>query len=219
MKTYKALVGVAICLAGAGIALAAVIFNPTTGMGFVGKGDVQTVLGLNNAQMQTLVDSPSGVVFTYVATDTYEVVNAWATGNADNPVSLNSHTETVTTVIGVNATLDGTARKEKGQKQYTGFNLNGWQGVPIMVGTLPEVSATVAYVTFTWTTQEWTGEWTTDPVTGKKVKVYVTVTHESDQVPVDENGDLYIEGNNKAVLSVTLLDSVGGLYVNGVLLQ
>lgn len=40
----------------AGPASASVSIDPVTGAGFVGKGDVQTVLGLNNAQMQaTLV--------------------------------------------------------------------------------------------------------------------------------------------------------------------
>ena len=162
------------------------------------------------------------MTFTYVTTDTYEVVNAWATGNADNPVSLNAQLQTVTTKVGVNAALNGDPRKVNGQQQFTGFILNEFTS-KVVDGTIPVVSPTVTYVTFTWTTQEPTGNWITDPVTGKKVKEYVPVTHESDQVPAyisgyDESGkpiySLYTEGNNKAVLSVTLLDSTGGLYAN-----
>jgi hypothetical protein len=195
----------------AGLAYATVTFNPTTGVGFVGKGDVQIAFGWNNATAQ---QQTNNVAFTYVTTDTYEVVNAWASGNPDNPVSLNSHTATVTTIVGVNSEVAYEARQKN---QYTGYNLKGW-GTVTVDGEVPEVSPTVTYVTFTWDEQVWTGEWTTDPVTGKKVKVYVTVTHETDQLPAyyDEDGNLalYTEGNNKAVLSVTLLDSVGGLFVS-----
>jgi hypothetical protein len=221
-KLTRTTVGIAVLLAVASIAYAAVTFDPTTGTGFAGKGDVQTVLGLNNAQIQA--QAPS-LVFTYVSTDTYEVVNAWATGNADNPVSLNSHTETVTTTVGVNAAVVYDSRKNS-QGQVTGFNLTGL-GAKTVVGTIPEVSPTVTYVTYSWDTQEWDGTYDTVPNPNYNghnsptidVKHYVTVTHTTDQLPVDENGNLYTEGDNKAVLSVTLTDSVGGLFVNGVALQ
>jgi len=225
MKTTKTLIGIAICLAVAGIAFAAVVFDPETGTGFVGKGDVQTVLGLNNAQMQA--QAPN-LVFTYETTDTYQVINAWATGNAVNPVSLNYHTATVTTSIGVNNSVIYDSRKNS-QGQVTGFNMTGY-GTVVVDGTIPVVSPTVTYVTFTWTTQEWDGTYDTvpnpnydptKPIKGNntptiEVKHYVNIIHETDQLPVDENGNLYTEGNNKAVLSVTLLYSTGGLLVNGV---
>jgi hypothetical protein len=223
MKTTKTLIGIAICLVVAGIALASVTFNPTTGIGFVGKGDVQTVLGLNNAQMQA---QASSLTFSYATKDTYEVVNAWATGNPVNPVSLNSHTATVTTVYGVEYVIAFDSRKNS-QGQITGFNLTGLGNKVYEDGELPVVSPTVTYVTFTWDEQVWTGEWTQVPVYDKDgnlkgykngEKIYETVTHTTDQLPVDEDGNLYTEGNNKAVLSVTLLESTGGLYVNGVLL-
>jgi hypothetical protein len=51
-------------------------------------------------------------------------------------------------------------------------------------------------------------------------KIFVAIPHTSDQLPayLDADGNLvlYTEGADKAVLSVTLLDSVGGLKVNGV---
>jgi hypothetical protein len=225
MKTYKALIGAAICLAIAGIVLASVTFDPATGTGFVGKGDVQTALGLNNAQMQSLIQS-GGVSFTYQTVDTYEVVNAWATGQIDNPVSLNYHTATVTTSVNVNSTVAFDPRKVNGQQQYTGFNLTGY-GAKVVDGTIPEVSPTITYVTFSWTTQEWMWSDKLDPPQydskGKPFKYYYTVVHTTDQLPAyydaDGNLVLYSEGDDKAVLSVTLVDSTGGLYVNGVLLR
>ena len=211
-------------------AMAAVTFDPSTGTGFVGKGDVQLAFGWNNPQIQSiLTGNPQAITFKYVSTDTYEVVRAWATGNPDNPVSLNNHIQTITTTVMVNAQINGDPRKTNGQNQFTGFNLLG-KGTSTVDGTLPVVSPTVTYVTFTWTTQEWDGTWETVPnpnYNGKnsptiQVKHYVTVTHETDQLPAyyDDDGNLvlYMEGNNKAVLSVTLLDSAGKLYAvyNGV---
>ena len=198
------------------IAFATVTFDPATGIGFVGKGDVQLALGLNNAQMQ---NQAGNLAFTYVKTDTYQVVNAWATGNPNNPVSLNSHLEIVTTVVGVNSDVQYDARL---RNQVTGFNLKGLINSVVTGGTVPQVSPTVIYTTFTWTSQEWNGQWTVDS-TGKKTKVFDTVTHTTDQLPAyhDASGILvlYSEGNNKAVLSATLLESTGTLYVNGKPLQ
>jgi len=133
----------------------------------------------------------------------------------------------VTTMAVVNSTVDADPRQVKGQKQFTGFNLAGFLS-STTVGTVPVVSPTVTYTTFSWTTQEWDQTYETVPNPNYnghnsptiQVKHYVPVNHTGDQLPAyqDENGNLvlYTEGNNKAVLSVTLIDSTGGLYVNGV---
>lgn len=195
-KTYLGRAGLLAILAAMLLvapALAAVNFDSDTGKGFVGKGDVQIALGLNNAQMQAQATS---VKFTYVTTDTYTVTEVWATGNPDQPKSLSSHDISKTTTVGVNAQINGVARP--GPNQYTGFNLNGFIGTPVVSGTLPEVD-TVNFVPYTWT--------------DKQGNTYTT-----DEMPVDENGNLYTEGNNKAIVSVEKFDSTGGLYVNGVLL-
>ena len=105
----------ALTLAVVPIAFGSVTFDPATGKGFVGKGDVQNVLGWNNA---TLQQKASSAVFTYVKTDTYEVVNAWATGNVNNPVSLNYHQITVTTMAVVTSSVNADPRQVNGQKQF-----------------------------------------------------------------------------------------------------
>ena len=93
--------------------------------------------------------------------------------------------------------------------------------VSLRGGAVPVVSSTINYATFTWTNQEWTGNWITD-ATGKKVKEYTTVTHATDQLPAyyDANGVLvlYTEGDNKAVLSANVIGSTGTLKVNGMVL-
>ena len=200
-------------------------YSPTTGTGFVGKGDVQTVLAMNNAQLQKAAGS---LVFTYVLTNTYEVVNAWASGNVDNPMSLNHHTATVTTTAVLNDVVTYLSRNNP-KSDVTGFNLTGF-GATTVTGTIPVPSPTVTYVTFSWDEHVWTGTWTQVACPTPKdptkicngVKIYTTVTHTTDQLPAyyDANGNLvlYLGGDNKAILSVTLLDSVGGLFVNGVAL-
>jgi hypothetical protein len=224
-KSIIATVAMVGCLAMGGVAKANVAFDGATGTGFAGKGDVQTVLGYNNAQMQNQV---SNLVFTEKSVDTYEVVTAWATGDPDNPVSLNSHTETVTKTAQVQGQLNCDPRHKN---QYTGFNLTGRNtSTTTTIGELPVVSPTITYTTFSWTTSKWDGTYDTvanPDYPAKKnapptiqVKHYVQEVHTSDQMPAyyDENGQLvlYSEGNNKALVSVTLLDSQVTLQVNGV---
>lgn len=55
MKSAKTLVALAAATL-ATVAIAAVTFDPVTGTGFVGKGDVQTAFGWNNQQLQQNAD-------------------------------------------------------------------------------------------------------------------------------------------------------------------
>lgn len=229
-------------------AFGSVTFSPTTGAGFVGKGDVQTALALNNAQMQALITA-EGVKFTYVTETAYDVVYAWATGSIDNPVSLNYHEITKTTTVGVNSALAFDARF---RNQYTGFNLLNL-GLTTTDGTVPEVSPfTITDITYEWTTRAWTGAyeqvwdetawtgtWTQVPcvkdptklcngvkIYGKLVngaKIYVYTTHTTDQLPgyidpITGLPVLYTEGDDKGVIHVDVQGSVSTLKVNGVLL-
>jgi hypothetical protein len=62
----------------AAVASAAILWTPTAG-GFVGKGDVQTALGMNNAALQAAV-AADALEFTYESTDVYAAVCSWVTG-------------------------------------------------------------------------------------------------------------------------------------------
>ena len=194
-SNLKRTLGLAACLVGAIAVFAAVTFDPSTGKGFVGKGDVQIALGWNNAQLQA---NASSVVFTYVAQDVYQVTEVYATGNPDQPKSLNVHDITVTKVFGVQSKVDADPRQTKGQKQFTGFILSGYNSLNV-TGSVPEPDY-IDWVTYTWT--------------DKKGDTYTT-----DEMPVDENGVLYTEGDNRAVLSVELISSSSQLQANGVPLQ
>lgn len=113
----KKLIGVAICLAVAGIAFATVTFNPATGIGFCGKGDVQSAFGWNNAQLQA---NASGVTFSYSFSNYTEGVCEWWTGPDNN---RKVHYKTETSGSEVNGSVAYDARKVN---QINGFNLEGF---------------------------------------------------------------------------------------------
>jgi hypothetical protein len=100
-------------------ALAAVSFDAASGTGFVGKGDVQLVLGLNNAQLQAQAD---GLQFASVSTVVTEV--SWICTNDRNENIQERARTTTTSITGV---VDSVARVKN---QITGFNLTGYNGTP-----------------------------------------------------------------------------------------
>src|SRR5215204_1584872 len=100
-------------------AFAAVTFDPTTGTGFVGKGDVQTALGWNNKQLQ---DNAGSLQFTFVSTTVTEV--SWICTNDRNENTQERERTTTTDTSGV---VSSVARE---RNQITGFNLNGFTGTP-----------------------------------------------------------------------------------------
>ncbi|MFF9621379.1 hypothetical protein [Streptomyces griseosporeus] len=113
-------------------ALAAVSYDPATGTGFVGKGDVQTAFGWNNKQLQT---NASGVTFTYDATTHYSAVCEWVTGagtrgQKTHDITLSRHTS-VSSAVAYDARV---------QTQITGFNLTGISASST-TGTVPEAGA------------------------------------------------------------------------------
>lgn len=97
------------------MALAAVTFDASSGTGFVGKGDVQLTLGLNNAQLQN-----ASLSFAAVSTTVSEV--EWTCTNTRNENTQERARTTTTEIAGV---LSSTARL---RNQITGFNLNGYSG-------------------------------------------------------------------------------------------
>ena len=112
----------------AGAVFAAVTYDPATGTGFVGKGDVQLAFNLNNKQLQ---QNASKVTFTYETVGEYTLLC-----KADDTSKTNPKTGEVTVTEGaskefknrtesVQSTLNGDPRQTKGQNQFTGFNLSG----------------------------------------------------------------------------------------------
>jgi hypothetical protein len=101
-------------IASSAAALAAVEWTPENG-GFVGKGDVQSAFGWNNATMQA---NSEAVTFVYETTGGFSFECEWWTGPDHN---RRHHTNTKTIELDVNAVVTG-ARRITGQ--FTGWNLD-----------------------------------------------------------------------------------------------
>ena len=114
---------------------AAVTFDPTSGTGFVGKGDVQTVLGLNNAQLQAAATaSPSQIQFS-VQKQTVEE-SSWT---CDRDAGPQTQERARTTTTETSIVTSSTARS--GPNQITGFNLVGYSGSPTIISETHEGQA------------------------------------------------------------------------------
>ena len=109
-------------LALAAPASAAVTFDPATGTGFVGKGDVQTALVLNNKQVQEQANTIAGQ-FTYQATRVVVTETEWTCTNSRNE-NEQYRERTTTTTSSTTGVVTAVTRDSK--KQVTGFNLLGY---------------------------------------------------------------------------------------------
>jgi hypothetical protein len=116
---------VAVTALAAAPAFAAVTFDAATGTGFVGKGDVQTALTLNNAQLNA---QAATLVFTYNALTEQET--SWTCVNDRNEQTQERERTTSTAVTGVVSVV---SRDNK--RQITGFNLTGFTGTPTTTAT------------------------------------------------------------------------------------
>lgn len=100
-------------------AMAAVTFDPPTGTGFVGKGDVQLAFGWNNADLQS---KAAGVTFTYQSVDKYvQSCQKIIENKKETKVLEQDFNKTQE----VNSTVAYDTRKNS-QQQITGFNLTGF---------------------------------------------------------------------------------------------
>jgi hypothetical protein len=120
-----------VSLALASPAAAAVTFDPATGAGFVGKGDVQLAFNWNNAALQK---NASGVSFNYSSTDSYEAVCTFTTGDGTRGERIHNVDHKKTTSISSTVTYDTRVRN-----QITGFNLTGLGTTTTTGGELPIV--------------------------------------------------------------------------------
>jgi opacity protein-like surface antigen len=95
-------------------AFAEVVFDSLEGTGFVGKGDVQLALGLNNKQLQEQAD---GLIFTASSVQpiTWECLNP-----AGKEIQFAQR-------IATTAVANSVARE---RNQITGFYLKGYEGNP-----------------------------------------------------------------------------------------
>lgn len=129
MKRVLMVSGLAIVLAAASVS-AAVSFDAASGTRFVGKGDVQLALGLNNKQVQT-----ASLSFTYSSTETADVTCEWDTvtggkfSKTIHHVVVNQKEAVVNRAVAYDARI---------KNQITGYNLTGFSSYTNS-GSIPQV--------------------------------------------------------------------------------
>jgi hypothetical protein len=134
LSVCRAMLGLALALASTS-ALAEVVFDPATGIGFVGKGDVQNAFVWNDAGLQA---NATGVTFTYGYTAVYEAVCTFTTGEGTRGQKTHNvpHSEEMQVSSAVAVTL-----RRNPQSKVTGFNLTGYGGTFSESGEVPVVGA------------------------------------------------------------------------------
>jgi hypothetical protein len=132
-KLVKIALGAAACVGASVVAYATVTFNPSTGVGFVGKGDLQTSWGWNNAKLQTCA---AAVRFYYHTEQsaTYSAVCEFTTGEGARGERTHLVSHTIDRVNSVNSTVSYDTRKNN-QGVITGFNLAGLGAAATVVAT------------------------------------------------------------------------------------
>ncbi len=95
----------------------AITFDAATGVGFVGKGDVQFTFNWNNKTLQERADA---VQFRYSSAEVSEV--SWICTNSKNENTQERERTTTSSVQGV---VESVARE---RNQITGFKLLGYDG-------------------------------------------------------------------------------------------
>ena len=132
--TKLRVIAAAAALAVSTAALATVTFNPSTGTGFVGKGDVQLALGWNNAALQS---NAGAVTFTYETQATYDVTCEWDSFNSGHQKTTIHHAVHDGLSLASRAVFDAATRNNK-RGDVTGFNLLGYSSVA-PTGDVPAV--------------------------------------------------------------------------------
>ena len=155
-------------LVAAGAVFAAVNFDPATGTGFVGKGDVQTAFGWNNKQLQT---NAAGVSFAYNTTDTYDAVCTFITGEGTKGEKTHTVTHSTSTQVSSQVAYDTRVKN-----QITGFNLTG-------LGTPTETGEPVPVVGEPCQGGGTEGTWTSVTPTGSTGDLYVSYGGQSVLLP------------------------------------
>ena len=170
-----------------GIAAASVTFDPSSGSGFVGKGDVQIALGLNNAQLQDAVKKNS-LSFTYSQPATEALSQVGTQAGAQSATETLTCTKTTVTpkkviVLKRAGTRDGSREGIRSgeragirsgslssgvvydarvKNQVTGFNLTGLKGAPTFAAS-GDVFGDWSFGDYSFGVWSW-DDWTVDPV-------------------------------------------------------
>jgi len=133
LSMIKRILASAALAAVATVAMASVTFDPATGTGFVGKGDVQTAFGFNNATMQA---KATATTFSLQAIEVYSAVCTFTTG--DGTPGERTHNVAHVKSSSVNATVAADPRRTG---QWTGWYLTGFGAVTTAGGEVPVVGA------------------------------------------------------------------------------
>jgi hypothetical protein len=141
-KITKVSSGLAACLAATVTAFALTTFSLTDGIGFVGKGDVQTPWGWNDQKLQA---NASTISFFYDSTSTvgYSAVCEFTTGEGTRGEKVHevTHKKEMTQALSSAVAYD---TRKNNQNKVTGFKLSGFTGDAITVdsgGPVPFVGA------------------------------------------------------------------------------
>lgn len=104
-------------------ALADVVWTSDATSGFVGKGDVQVALGLDDKQLQAQASSLKNE-FTFHANTSYEIDCMNVTGNPAQPARQKIKREEFNRIAHVSASVAAETRLSKsGSGKVTGFNM------------------------------------------------------------------------------------------------
>jgi hypothetical protein len=163
----------AVCAAAvASAAYATVSFDPSSGTGFVGKGDVQLALGWNNAALQK--NAPA-LKFTYQVQDRYDATCEWTTTGSGKTIY---HDVTVKNTVQVYDTVSFDARTHQ---RIDGFILKGFGTVSQNIDppTTGGPCLGAGRQQGTWTdvveTSSPGGLYVTDPTNGNDVRLPTTI--------------------------------------------
>ncbi|WP_133257563.1 hypothetical protein [Paenibacillus montanisoli] len=130
MKKKIAVLALALTLSLSGSALASVTYDSSTGIGTVGKGDVQLALNYNNAQMQA---NASSLVFSQESEDEYLITVEWDTAEGKKQKHHTQKQHKTSTLA------DTVSYDTKVKKQVVGFNLTGISSTVVDGPALPVV--------------------------------------------------------------------------------
>lgn len=113
-------------------------FNPTTGVGYVNKGTVQSTLGLNNPDLQALAQS-GGIVFSFSQNESWQAVCTWITDDGHTEPRIHNKTIRRTNAVNSNVSWQGRNNSSGINGPLTGFFLTGFAGSGTTSEPVPNV--------------------------------------------------------------------------------